>query len=737
MPGRMCQSRRLRGRLNIVRNSTHADKYWGHRPGDLNAEGGCLRLNGQPSGAALSPTTCSDPIDRIHQRVSFLRKLGATHEWIPPIELKNDVKSAQMDQRHRPSNLKARHHKQYPPHIRTIGNPQIMRHSRIKADLPTPQHEALAFFSLSLTEQLFDLTDDSFKAPAFNTFTRTLELQSVASANHAAGIAKEALVPFVEELEWSVAKDPVLDSQQRELCKLHIASIRENLGEPDRIARGVSGLRTVLGEYFSDIKNRIRETIAVRPTRKQDLAALAAIFVVQAEAVGFPRRHTYHVTQNSLIRRLKADDAFDPTTRLNDFFSRFPKERTKYSCLFLSDGEFERFPTLLKIFSISATLNPPTWEGITADQQGFISSKKPDQHFILIDGIEAKSPVKAHQVAANVFGEFAGLVRFFEHRQAYGATSLSLVRDESSARIYRIHDAPDPMHCWVTHTLADEREMLEFATATHGTRFHDISANKLRRAIRLHHSALVSGEAENQLIDLWAALEGLVSRPGRESQRLQYFSECILPALTLTYPEKIFLSVYRDLSQVAPGAHELLLKLEGQDSGFSKFVRIILCAEHEKLRGKFIEELKSHPLLLNKAWRLSENFKNRTAVQQTLRKHRQKVSWHLARIYHMRNSIMHSAKALPSLPTLVENLHVYIDTLIKALQKTAMLSPERLSIDGALQYLSVWERYRLHSITHEAARKNDAAPTDNDVWSIVFGDRLALAPKQEQEPALP
>lgn len=625
----------------------------------------------------------------------------------------------------------------HPSSVQPKGKPQFMRHSRIRAKLPTPQHEALAFFALSLNEQLFDLTDDSFKAPAFNTFTRTLELQSVASANHAAGIAKEALVPFVDELEWSVAKDPVLDSQKRELCKLHIASIRENLGEPDRIARGVSGLRTVLGSYFSDVIKSIRETIADKPTHKQELVALAAVFVVQAEAIGFPRRHSYHVTQNSLIRSLKYEDDFDPTTRLDDFFSGFQTERAKYGCLFLSEGEFGRFPTLLKNFSISASQTPPNWEGISVDQQGFISSKKPNQHFIIIDEIEAKSPAQAHQIAAGVFGEFTGLVMFFEHRQVYETTALSLVRDENSKRIYRIHDAPDPMHCWVTHTLADEQEMLEFASATHGKRFRDLSAKKLRRAIRLHHSALVSGEAENQLIDLWAALEGLVSRPGRESQRLQYFSDCILPALTLTYPEKLFLSVYRDLCQAAPEARELLLTLDGNDSGFSKFARITLCAEHNVLRKEFVEKLKAHPLLLNKAWRLSENFKNRTAVQHTLRKHRQKVSWHLARIYHMRNSIMHSATSLPSLQTLVENLHVYIDTLIKALQKTAMLSPERLSIDGALQYLSVWERYRLHSITHDAAGNNDAAPTDKDVWSIVFGDGLALAPKQEREPALP
>lgn len=611
-----------------------------------------------------------------------------------------------------------------------------MRPLHVKAALPTPQHHALLFFALVLDEQLYDLTDDSFKAPALNTFSRTLELQSVASANHAAGISKDALVPFVDELEWSVAKDPVLDAQQRDLCKLHIASIRENLGEPDRIARGVSGLRTVLGDYLLASIARIKETVTSNPSHKEDLASLAAAFVVQAEAVGFPRRHTYHVTQNSLIRPLKYEQNFEPNTLLDDFFSSFPTDHTKYSCLFLSSGDFDCFPALLKSFGFSAALTPPTWEGITSDQQSFISSRKDNQRYLLIEDISAKSPAQAHQIAANLFGEFIGVVRFFEHKLAFDASSLSLVRDSVTERIYRIHDAPDPMHCWVTHTVANEQQMLEFASVTHGNHFHNVSTQKLQRAVRLHQSALVSGEAENQLIDLWAALEGLVSRPGRESQRLQYFSECLLPALTLSYPEKLFISAYRDMSRLAPCACAKVAELPGPDSRFSKFVRVVLCREHSILRTAMIEELTAFPLLLNRVWRLSVLFKSRTATQHTLRRHRQKVAWHIARIYHTRNSIMHSATALPYLPTIVENLHVYVDTLIKGLQKTAFLATERLTIDGALQYLSVWEKYRLHSITHDGGN-NDAPPTDEDVWSIVFGNRLALAPKQEQEPALP
>lgn len=608
-----------------------------------------------------------------------------------------------------------------------------MRKFKVKAALPTPQHQAVLFFALALDEQLYDLTDDSFKAPALNTFSRTLELQSVAQANHSAGISKEALVPFVDELEWSISKDPVLDGQQKALCKLHLTSIRSNLGESDRIARGVSGMRTVLGDYLEASVRMIKETILEHPDRKADISSLASAFIVQAEIQGFPRRHTYHVAQNALFSRLRYDDHVVPETLLDAFFSDFPTKKTKFSCLLLGEGEFERFPKLLEAFGITVSSVAPAWEGVRPDQQVFIDSRKQDQRYFLVENINARSPAQAHQAAVDHFDEFAGIVRFFEHKLSFVPSSLSLVRDTETTRIFRVHDAPDPMHCWVSHTAAGEEEMMAFVAATHGNHLSDESSNKLRRALRLHRSALVSNSAENQLIDLWAGLEGLVSRPGRESQRLEFFSECLLPSLILSYPEKLFISAYRDLSKVAPEANAAAKSLQGSDSGFSKFVRIVLCVEHQAAREGFIEHLKPFPLLLNKIWRLSQLFKTRTSTQHALRHHRSKLAWHLARIYHTRNSIMHSATALPHLSTLVENLHVYIDTLIKAIQRTANLSPERITIDGALQYLSVWERYRLQSITADGA-DNEAMPTDADVWSVVFGDQLALAPDQDSEP---
>lgn len=608
-----------------------------------------------------------------------------------------------------------------------------MRKLNLKFTPECEQDRALIFFAQALDEQLYDITDDSFKAPALNTFSRTFELQSVALANHRAGISKEALKPFIEELEWSISKDASLSTQQKALCRTHIETFSENSNQADAISRAASGLRIIMGDYFNGVMKSISDTIENSPKNKIDLLNLVSNFIVQAEMHGFPRRHTYHVTQNLLVRRLKNKAFFDRKELLSKFFEKFPSNTSEYECMYFVDGPFGDYPKLLAEFKIVLQEASSTWNNLSPDQQRLINAENIGKKLILIGKLKTPSPAHAYKIGSGILNEFAGIVRFYKHRELFKSEPLALVRDINTGKIYTIHDAPDPMHCWVSHTNSSEEEMLGLMSATHGKLLTSESASRLQRTVRLHRSALKSTSAENQLIDLWAGLEGLVSRPGRESVRIEYFSECLIPSLTLTYPEKLFLSAYIDVCAHAPGSSAILAAMPGTDSNFSKFVRVILCDEHKNPRIDLCKLLNTSPLLLNRVWRLSELFKSRTATQQTLRHHRKKVKWHMSRIYHTRNSIMHSAKSLPYLPTLVENLHVYVDTLVKSIQKVAKVSLERQTIEGALEYLGSWERYRLHAITHEGG-DNDAPLTDESFWDVVFGSDMALAPDRDKEP---
>jgi hypothetical protein len=600
-----------------------------------------------------------------------------------------------------------------------------MRKIHLHFPIDNPTIEAFVFFALAIDEKLYDLTDDSFKAPALNTYTRTLELQSIALANFSAGISKDALKPFIEELEWSIGRDPALTPERKALCKVHTAQISTRLGESEQVSRGVSGLRIVLRDYFAAIQSSILNTIESSPKNKDDLIDLASSFVIQAELEGFPRRHTYHIVQNVFIQRLKYEKQIDPLKLLKSFFSAFDAKSRSFDCHFLVDSSIVGYAKLLERFGLRFEEKHPDWGNLSKQQTLFIDSQKEDQGWLIAEKIEARSPVEAHEAVTSTFDALSSVARFFEHKSELHISRLSITRDRETKQAFMSHEAPDPMHCWVGGVQYGEADHLELSDAVHGGHLMLDGAVRLSRALRFHKAALMSNSTENQLIDLWAALEGLLPTPHRESLRIEYFSDSLLPSLTLTYPEKLFTSAFRDTLKVEPKVKALLTGMECAGSEFAKFICLLLCTEYQELRKQLLQLVSSDPLLRNKLWRLADSFKSRAAVRETLKQHRRKVRWHLARIYFTRNLLMHSATSLPYLRTLVENLHLYVDTLIRVIGRVAHASPEELSIEGALQYLGGWEKHRLEA--NVAGEINDP-PKPSEVWAVVFGQDMVLAP---------
>lgn len=598
---------------------------------------------------------------------------------------------------------------------------------KLKFPIDNKQLESFLYFVQVLDEQLNHFTDDSYKAPALNTFTRTLELQSLALLNHAAGIGKDALVPFVDELEWSIARDAALTTKQRALSKVQLQSVRENLTQADRMARSLAGLRISLGEYFLSIQTQIKVCISSPPHSKEDLARLASAFVVQAEVTGFPRRHTYHTLQNIVFRKLLHAKAIDHPTLLEKFFSQFVATAKEYDCIFIVPNGINSFPELLAQYSIEVVEQAQISGNLTAQQLEFLATKKENEVFVKFTRIESPSAVRAHEMCVTHFAELVGVIQYVEHRLEFPLSRLSLVLRLDDARVFMVKDSPDPMHCWSTTYRSGEPEMLRLVEVLHGPHLTSESRYRFAKAVKYHGSALRSGTPENQLVDLWAGLEGLLARPPRESKRIEFFAESLLPSLTLGYPEKLLRSLYSHLGKIPAVAKIVETEISGPSDHFSRFVHLLLCKEYEDQRKKLTTELSGNPLLMNRAWLVAKGFSSSKATHQTLKNHREKVKWHIERIYSTRNSIMHNASALPYLPTLVENLHVYIDFLITAISRIAVAANESVSIESTLQYLSSWEKYRMDSLSEKSPTHESLLETST-VWEIVFGSDLAVAP---------
>jgi hypothetical protein len=114
-------------------------------------------------------------------------------------------------------------------------------------------------------------------------------------------------------------------------------------------------------------------------------------------------------------------------------------------------------------------------------------------------------------------------------------------------------------------------------------------------------------------------------------------------------------------------------------------------------------------------------FKSSSRCLETLQHHRNRVRWHIYRIYNSRNQIIHSAQSLPYLDTLVENVHAYVDGLILAIWQVTKRSPVTLTVSSALEIMAASEKSHFDHLA-----KSDVECTSTNFRSIVFGNENPL-----------
>ncbi|MBN5055641.1 hypothetical protein JY472_14995 [Stenotrophomonas maltophilia] len=598
-----------------------------------------------------------------------------------------------------------------------------MRLTRIKEALAEGPAAALVFFLQALYEQLYDRTDHSYRAPAVNTYTRTLELQVLANSNFKAGIGKEALRPFVEELKWSVSRDVALSAEQRALCQVHVDSALDSISEPDRIARSLAGLRISLGNYFDLVKKKIQDQIVNSPEKRGDLYHLASSFIVQAEAIGYPRRHTYHTLQR-VGHGITDERLRDPRSIIEFFFSQF-EGRAEHDCTLIVSSEASRMKDLMGRFGILPIEGDLNLGGLSARQANFAEIRSAQQIFVRIEGIKAPSVVRAAQVAGTRYSSFSAIVRSVDHEFDSGNEPLILVERKSDNKRFIVREDGDPMRRWSPSAGKNEEYMILLADAVHGKHLTEESKRRLLKAVTYHSSALDTSSVPHKLTTLWAGLEGLLSTPRKGMSRIDFFAECILPALSLNYPEYLLNSLMTRLYALPGVKEEIEGQVGGEYSELEKFARFTLCKEFDKKRARVTHMMGHNELLIRfRCFEVWTKLSSASAMCETISAHRRKVKWHIERVYSMRNSIMHDASALPYVEVLVENIHGYIDILVESIAKIAVAAEEAVSIESAILYMASLEKYRMEYLKGLSGARVSTSNIDEMIFGKVVGLNL-------------
>lgn len=539
-------------------------------------------------------------------------------------------------------------------------------------------------------------------------------------------VSTNTLIPFIDEVEDSVQGDEVIDEQERNLMLLLVSNIRSSLNDLAKMKTSASLLHAKVDRYFERLMTALQHIVLNEPQNKMKLCRLSADFVVQCEVEGYSRRFVYSEVKKKLLASLYSYNAVATDTVIAEFFGCFSREKKKWVVVFATD-EKQELKTLAERFGIKVISELGHQVLCTPRAKEYISTCKNDGKFFLSSEVEAFDPVRAREMSEMYVEIFASALAFCEHGQLLVISKEAVVIDAIHNTADLIRGTPNPMRVRTASPkdLEQQLNLLDKTVSRHQKDFRSIS--KLFNVLRLHRVGLQTTDSANQLIDLWAALEGFMPKPGRDAVRILHFSEQLSSVLTLTYAEKLFSVLTSEILNHSKSARNFIESLGFGKNEIEAAVILTVAEELENKRKEITQILGgTNPLLCFRIWQLWKRFSTRKAVGETLRAHQKKIRWQICRIYNARNAIVHSADSPRYVDTLVEHLHGYTDALFWSILRLSMTSERITSIDQAMALLAAHEQLLLEE--YNTKKVSDENCSTANALQIVFGVTNPVSP---------
>jgi|GEM_PF-1609201 len=594
--------------------------------------------------------------------------------------------------------------------------------------------KGLLVFAQALDEMLFHHTIDTYKSTALGVTTNILELRYLAAQSKNNLKFIKTLEPVIEELDSRLKNDLIIKPRYQNIYVHYIDRIKKIKSRPDDL---ITLLNIILSElegfYWVELLNLIQEKVA-DPKLKNDIVLLANTFIVEAELRGFSRSYIYYQNKNFFFRADTKPEKIEKVEQIKDFLAFFTNESFEWKIVFKGFSEYTQINKYVQDFNteqVSITIGDDGKVDLPADilKNGYFSEKKTKYPLLISVDINkdvgVKDPATARETAKNGLDTLFDIYSFVAHKEQPQIFEKALVLNKNTNEVHFLQPPPNPMVCGIQVGTAEnsEKEVKLFIDIVNSKHFDDRSSRLFVQSLDYHQAALEAKTLENQLIDMWAALEGFLPSPSGEDARIVHFKDALIPSLVLTYPEKILnyiaLSVYRSGEK----SIEIVKGVEVGDNYFQKLIALIVCEELAEKRKELYSELDHHPLLCNRIYKTHLAFKSKKSIRDILTLHEERVSWHIQRIYTSRNQIVHNANALPYLRTLVENLHSYLDILIEATSVIALRSPRRINIPSALEILRLRKQIYMQGLEGD-----DIVCSLENYGTLVFGSENPVSP---------
>ncbi len=530
------------------------------------------------------------------------------------------------------------------------------------------KNKGLLFFAQSMEEMLFHYGHDSLKVPALNFRFLCFETRSVIVKINDGILDKGNLQPLIKELLESFNNDPVAKSLYgADFNSLFFSKTAQ--GEIDRgfkvnnkdLDLNADKISVVLDyliadmdiddKYYTTLKSMIISNMkneSCTMENMDEIYQLTRILLVDLINYSYNQEFIYMVVMDLFFNSSKPVCGIEET--LNRFFSYFDFNPKNFTVIMpLKDRKLYQTLSSFNDLNINIKIN-----------RGHFF-KGSCEWIIEFDGINAYDPYGARDVANKMLNFYISLIQYNNHKTQFYNSQYVVVKLENSGKTYNISTPLKPIQRGKTLSKS-----LASSKITSLLNTLPILREKIMNAINLHSSAILSNDVGNQLINLWTIIEILIPIERENTfSKINQICNVLTTVLNAQYTVSLINQLHSDIQHCLPDYVDTILNtIDFDGDSIEKLTAILTIDKYNDVRNGLMIQLNSYPLLQYRINKYSTIFSCPKEIKHFLSVHRERLNWHIMRIYRSRNMYVHDGDLFPYKDIIIQNLHYYVDVLI-------------------------------------------------------------------------
>lgn len=549
----------------------------------------------------------------------------------------------------------------------------------------------LLFFAQRFYEMLFDYTIDTFKPSALNTPLLCQELLVTIQHVKKDNIDKNNISAILEELRWSFSKDivakKILDGRSEQyLDELDINNLKEFGLKIELLYNKLNPKK-----YIKESIHILSETIKINGSKKE-IESILRNLLTSLINYGYHQTHLYFVVKNFFFSEV----SINSVNQIDEFFELIDLKPKEYEITLFGSPLFEVAKESCEGFGIFI-LNNIDLKDFWGKSLEFLKTKREKQFYIKVINVNALDAYSAKDNAESRINKVANLLAFYHHKRKMrwsdkSVVSYKNVEDKTTSHLISPSTPPILKGNDNKSELANEKLKLILSKLMV---LKSDSFAKFNTVVDLHGIALTNKDIENQLLNLWIAIETLIPSEDKKT-KISSILKFLIPFLEYNYVSKIVESIKKSLIRWNKDIFESeMIKIDSQNPlDTETFIKFLCCKEYEPNRVELYKLLGREELLRYRVFTYSKKLNSSKNIKKIISLHRQKAYWHVRRIYRARNLIVHSGKNPGSIETLVENLHNYLDLFLNQLINFVINEVQVTSIEQAIKEVQLLNEKR-------------------------------------------